>query len=122
MPDSNSVPQTQVRNDLALVPHFASQSTQDPSTTQSPATDHEVHRFLERHRAQALGHELPLDTKEAAAYVGFHPKTVERMAREEQIPAHPASGDPPQDLEVLCLRAGRLAPRPGKLASPSVFA
>jgi excisionase family DNA binding protein len=52
----------------------------------------EVERFFERRRGQALGFEIPLTTREAAAYVGFHPKTVERMARSGEIPAHPASG------------------------------
>jgi excisionase family DNA binding protein len=52
----------------------------------------EVERFFERRRAQALGFEMPLTTREAAAYVGLHPKTVERMARCGEIPAHPASG------------------------------
>jgi len=33
-----------------------------------------------------------MNTKEATLYVGFHNKTVERMARDGDIPAHPASG------------------------------
>src|SRR4051812_39014667 len=94
MPDShsNSVPQTQAGSEMALVPYFASQPAQDSSTNQTSAAAHAVQRFLERHRAQALGYELPLDPKEAAAYVGLHPKTAERMAREGKIPAHPVSG------------------------------
>ena len=55
-------------------------------------TNHELSRFLERRRAQKLGFELPLDTLEAGNYVGLHPKTVERMARMGEIPAHPVSG------------------------------
>jgi excisionase family DNA binding protein len=88
MPNASSVPQTQVRSEMAPVPYFASQPAQDPTTTQTS----EAQRFFERHRAQALGYELPLNTREAAAYVGLHPKTVERMAREGTIPAHPVSG------------------------------
>lgn len=52
----------------------------------------EAERFFERRRALALGLEMPLTTREAAVYVGLHPKTVERMARFGEIPAHPASG------------------------------
>ena len=59
--------------------------------TLSP-TSHELRRFTERRRAQDLGYELPLDTSEAAEYVGFHRKSVERMARLGEIPAHPVSG------------------------------
>lgn len=55
-------------------------------------TGHDLTRFIERRRAQRLGYELPLTTREAANYIGFHPKTVERMARAGEIPAHPASG------------------------------
>jgi excisionase family DNA binding protein len=57
-----------------------------------PPTPHELTRFIERRRAQKLGFELPLTTREAADYIGFHPKTVERMARAGDIPAHPVSG------------------------------
>lgn len=55
-------------------------------------TSHDLSRFLERQRAQELGFELPLTTGEAAVYVGLHQKTVERMARMGEIPAHPVSG------------------------------
>jgi excisionase family DNA binding protein len=71
--------------------HFAPQLILD-STSALGSQLPEAQRFLERQRAQALGHELPLNTKEAAAYVGLHPKTVERMARAGEIPAHPVSG------------------------------
>jgi excisionase family DNA binding protein len=47
--------------------------------------------LIERRRAQELGYELPLSTREAANYIGFHPKTVERMARKGEILAHPVS-------------------------------
>jgi excisionase family DNA binding protein len=57
-----------------------------------PPTTRELQRFLERKRYLELGHELPMNTREAAAYVGMHPKTVEKMAREGEIPAHPMSG------------------------------
>jgi len=56
-----------------------------PTTTQ-------LSRLLERRRALELGYELPLTTEEAGMFIGFHPKTVERMARNNEIPAHPASG------------------------------
>ncbi len=52
----------------------------------------ELRRLRERQHARELGHELSLNTREAAAYVGLHYKTVERMARNGQIPAHPISG------------------------------
>jgi excisionase family DNA binding protein len=55
-------------------------------------TNADLTRFLERRRAQKLGFELPMNTEEAAAYVGNHPKTVERWARTGEIPAHPVSG------------------------------
>ena len=64
----------------------------EPQPPSIPSASHEHRRFLERRRAQELGYELPLNTREAAAYVGFHYKTVERMARDGEIPAHPASG------------------------------
>lgn len=54
-------------------------------------TNRDLTRFVERSRAQKLGLELPLTTEEAARYVGLHRKTVERMARAGEIPAHPAS-------------------------------
>lgn len=57
-----------------------------------PPTSRDLTRFTERCRARDLGYELPLDTREAGDYVGFHSKTVERMARVGEIPAHPASG------------------------------
>src|ERR1017187_3276070 len=57
-----------------------------------PPTSRDLTRFTERCRALDLGYELPLNTREAADYVGFHPKTMERMAREGEVPAHPASG------------------------------
>lgn len=56
------------------------------------SSSRELRRFNERSRAQDLGYELPLTTREAGAYVGLHPKTVERMARAGEIPAHPVSG------------------------------
>src|ERR1039458_10685720 len=57
-----------------------------------PPTSRDLTRSTEGCRARDLGYELPLNTREAANYVGFHPKTVERMARGGDIPAHPASG------------------------------
>lgn len=56
------------------------------------STSHDHRRFTERSQARDLGLELPLNTREAGKYVGFHAKTVERMARKGEIPAHPASG------------------------------
>lgn len=62
------------------------------TTKRVSPTNAELSRLVERRRAQELGHELPLYTEEAAAYIGFHPKSVERMARLGEIPAHPVSG------------------------------
>lgn len=62
------------------------------STKRVSPTNAALSRLIERRRAQELGHELPLNTVEAAAYIGFHPKSVERMARDGEIPAHPVSG------------------------------
>ena len=70
-------------------------TTNQPDQTASvhiPPASRELQRFIERKRYQELGYELPMNTKEAAAYVGFHWKTVERMARAGEIPAHPVSG------------------------------
>jgi excisionase family DNA binding protein len=72
-------------------PSCPPQPTPD-STSEPGSSSSEEQRFLERRRAQALGYELPLNTKEAAAYIGLHAKTVERMARCDEIPAHPISG------------------------------
>ena len=92
MPISNRVPLTQSGSEIAVMPLFASQPAQHPSPTPTSSTVSEAQRFLERRQAQVLGYEVPLNTREAAAYIGLHPKTVERMAREGTIPAHPVSG------------------------------
>lgn len=63
-----------------------------PSAETLTPTPRDLRRFTERCRARDLGFELPLNTREAADYVGLHPKTVERMARCGEIPAHPVSG------------------------------
>jgi excisionase family DNA binding protein len=76
---------------LALLPPLIAQPT-EYLTPDKETTSREAERFFERRRAQALGFEMPLTTREAAAYVGLHPKTVERMARAGDIPAHPVSG------------------------------
>lgn len=71
-------------------------STNHKRASQAPShripTNRDLTRFTERRRAKRLGYELPLTTKEAADYIGFHSKTVERMARSGEIPAHPVSG------------------------------
>ncbi|HWR35033.1 MAG TPA: helix-turn-helix domain-containing protein [Clostridia bacterium] len=67
-------------------------NTQQQAASHVPPTSRELQRFIERKRYQELGYELPMNSKEAAAYIGYHQKTVERMAREGEIPAHPASG------------------------------
>jgi excisionase family DNA binding protein len=72
-------------------PYFDPQPTLDTNRALRSKPP-EAQRFLERQRAQALGYELPLNTREAAAYAGLHRKTVERMARCGEIPAHPVSG------------------------------
>lgn len=76
----------------ALPPSVINQGLHAPLAAHVSPTAGEIRRFLERRRAQELGFEMPLNTREAAGYVGFHPKTVERMARNGEIPAHPASG------------------------------
>jgi excisionase family DNA binding protein len=70
----------------------ANQSPNDPPDTYQAPSARAVRRFLERRRARELGYELPLNTREAAAYVGLDRKTVERMARNGEIPVQPASG------------------------------
>lgn len=84
--------QLHLSHSAAMKSHFNPQPTLHTTSalgSQSPS----ALRFLERQHAQALGHELPLSTKEAAAYVGLHWKTAERMARSGEIPAHPVSGN-----------------------------
>lgn len=71
---------------------MVNQQPHEPATTPVPTDPHDLRRFHERRRARELGYELPLNTEEAAAYLGYHPKTVQRMARNGEIPAHPASG------------------------------
>jgi len=66
--------------------------TSRASTTSVLPKSPELTRFIDRRRALKLGFELPLTTREAAEFVGYHPKTVERMARCGEIPAHPISG------------------------------
>jgi excisionase family DNA binding protein len=56
------------------------------------STAADLRRFTERSRARELGYEIPLNTCEAAGYVGLHPKTTEKMARLGGIPAHAACG------------------------------
>lgn len=75
------------RSPRKLVP-----TAKDSSEQETVATNAELSRFLERRRAQRLGFELPMKTEEAAAYIGYHPKTIERMARMGEVPAHPVSG------------------------------
>lgn len=67
-------------------------SIAQPQDSQVAPTARELLRFLERRRAQELGCELPLNLEEAAAYVDVHRKTIARMARNGEIPAHPVSG------------------------------
>lgn len=79
-------------------PHNTNTPTAHPAvinpslSTHVAPNAHEVQRFLDRKRYQELGYELPMTTREAAAYVGMHWKTVEKKAREGTIPAHPVSG------------------------------
>jgi excisionase family DNA binding protein len=76
----------------ALPVSVVNQPSQQPTSNHQPLSARELRRFLERRRAQELGYEMPLNTGEAASYVGYHKKTVERTARDGEIPAHPASG------------------------------
>ena len=75
-----------------LIPPTLDPIRKEKSTDHNSPTNAQLRRFQERRRAQELGFELPLTTEEAADYVGFHPKTVARMARRGEIPAHPVSG------------------------------
>lgn len=79
-------------NASTLPPSIVNQQPEGSSPKHIPPTSRELQRFIERKRYQELGYELPMNTKEAAAYLGYHQKTVERMARDGEIPAHPASG------------------------------
>lgn len=89
-------------NEPSTRPHFTGTAVLPPSViyqdpeqhpeTQVPPTNRELQRFIERRRYLELGHELPMNSREAAAYIGYHPKTVVKMARQGEIPAHPASG------------------------------
>jgi excisionase family DNA binding protein len=85
MNNSNINTKTRVGSKVALAPNFASQPAEEPSTSRATPA------------AQALGYERRLNTKEVAAYLGLHPTTVARMARDGTIPAHPISGAP-QDM------------------------
>jgi excisionase family DNA binding protein len=76
----------------ALPVPVVNQQSHEPTSSHRPPSARELRRFLERRRAQELGYEMPLNTEEAASYVGYQKKTVERMARDGEIPAHPASG------------------------------
>ena len=78
--------------DDAVIPPSVIQQQSQPSNDCTLPTSRELQRFIERRRYQELGYELPMNTAEAAVYVGYHKKTVERMARNGEIPAHPASG------------------------------
>jgi excisionase family DNA binding protein len=75
-----------------LIPQVANGLRKTRRTEKLYPTDSQLSRLLERRRALELGYELPLNTEEAALFVGFNSKTVERMARSGEIPAHPASG------------------------------
>jgi excisionase family DNA binding protein len=92
MPKTNRNIQPPVSG-VAAEPPFAVKQRQPKSRVEiASPTSRDLTRFTERCRALDLGYELPLNTREAADYVGFHPKTMERMAREGEVPAHPASG------------------------------
>jgi excisionase family DNA binding protein len=67
-------------------------NTADLQNYPTSSTARDLARYRERQRARRLGVELPLNTREAAEYIGYHPKTVEKMARAGEVPAHPASG------------------------------
>lgn len=56
------------------------------------STPEDLVRNIERQKLLDRGFESPVGAREAAAYIGYHFKTVQRMARRGEIPAHPASG------------------------------
>ena len=76
----------------AIPPSVIIQQPHQRSSDHVPPTTRELRRFLERKRYLELGLELTMNTREAADYLGMHQKTIERMARDGEIPAHPASG------------------------------
>lgn len=80
------------RDASTLPPSVVNQQPKELNPQYVPPTSRELQRFIERKRYQELGYELPMNTAEAAAYLGLHQKTVERMARDGELPAHPASG------------------------------
>lgn len=56
------------------------------------ATPEDLARDIERQQMLDKGYESPVGARQAAAYIGYHFKTVQRMARRGEIPAHPKSG------------------------------
>jgi hypothetical protein len=63
-----------------------------PREADSP-TSHEHQLLLERRGAEANGYAVPLDSGEAAAYIGSSLSCVISLARAGEIPAHPVAGD-----------------------------
>jgi excisionase family DNA binding protein len=77
---------------IELSSYTASQRRMKSQREPISSTAADLRRFAERSRARELGYEIPLNTREAAEYVGLHPKTTEKMARLGEIPAHAVCG------------------------------
>src|SRR5512142_1436505 len=74
-----------------LPPSIVNQQPQELSPKHVPPSPRELQRFMERKRYQELGYELPMNSKEAAAYIGYHQKrsSVWRaMEKSPRIPLH----------------------------------
>jgi hypothetical protein len=72
-------------------------------------TPHEHLLLLERRRAEADGYEVPLDSEEAAAYIGSSLSTVIDLVL---TGGHPCASSRRGGLDFLHLRAGRMARHP----------
>jgi hypothetical protein len=55
-------------------------------------TYHEHQLLLERRNAESNGYEVPLDSVDAAAYIGSSVNSLISLALAEEIPAHPVVG------------------------------
>lgn len=58
------------------------------STASAPSAA-DLNHLSQRRRDAFFGFEPYVRVNVAAEYIGIHPKTLERMAREASVPAHP---------------------------------
>jgi hypothetical protein len=66
---------------------MAKLSTSTATHRQPSAAD--LNRLIERRREAFHGYEPWVRCEVAAEYIDVHPKTLEKMAREDAVPAHP---------------------------------